>query len=213
MKTPTDKTIASPPPGHADRVKQIARRLPPAQPGARKGPGDTQSDYSVTSKIERLPSEATPAPLPPSPAAAEAEGWFEQVPTNPAGAPDLAALIGSRPDLAAALREQTGAHRRAEEPQGGLDPWAPPSYSTAPTPRQLPLHRKPWVLPALIAATALTVGMVLGALLFGGSDGDGKPGIAVPADCPTDGAGDGDEAPDQPAKKSAKSGAKSSKKN
>ena len=40
----------------------------------------------VTARLERIVRDQTPAPLPPSPAAADADRWFEQVPTNP-GAP------------------------------------------------------------------------------------------------------------------------------
>lgn len=194
-RTPTDKVPLRRPPTGAtprellsrardattvDRVRQMAARLPPAQPGAR-GKAETQSDYSVTSKIERMPSsDLTPAPLPPSPAAEQADVWFDQVPTNPAATPDIDALIGSRPDLAAALRDQTGGYQRADTGMQGFDPWARPSYTTGPIPRSLPLHRKPWVLPLLLTLTALTVGMVLGALLFGGGgDSSKKAG----ADC------------------------------
>jgi len=136
--------------------------MPPAQPGARGAGDSAPSDYSVTSRIDRLPSEHTPAPLPPSPAAEAADVWFDQVPTNPAAIPDLGNMAGSRPDLAAAVRAGTAGGRA-----DGRDPWASPSALYAAADR-LPVSRRPWVLPVLIAATALTVGMVLGALIFGG---------------------------------------------
>ncbi len=176
--TPTKKIEASK--NTADRVRAIARKLPPAQPGVRGAGDSAPSDYSVTSRIERLPSETTPAPLPPSPAAEQADVWFDQVPTNPAAAPDLEALAASRPDLVAALRDSSPRMGGGQ----GRDPWAPPSYTTGPIPRTVPLHRRPWVLPVLLTATALAVGMVLGALLFGGGSGSKKPvRAAAPADC------------------------------
>lgn len=165
----------------AERVKEMASRHPPAQPGSRSP--DTQSDYSVTSKIERLPAELTPAPLPPSPAASQADMWFDQVPTNPAATPDIDALIGSRPDLAAALRGETSGHSRVDPGQAGLDPWSRPSYVTGPVPRGLPLHRRPWVLPLLLTVTALAVGMVLGALMFGGGSSDNGKDSNAAAEC------------------------------
>lgn len=177
--TPTKKIEASK--NTADRVRAIASKLPPAQPGVRGNDGSAPSDYSVTSRIERLPSETTPAPLPPSPAAEQADVWFDQVPTNPAAAPDLEALAASRPDLTAALRDSSPRMGGGQ----GRDPWAPPSYTTGPIHRKVPLHRQPWVLPVLLTATALAVGMVLGALLFGGGGSKKqKPMPAVaPADC------------------------------
>ncbi len=145
----------------AEKVVAVARSLPPAQPGARAGADSGPSDYSVTSRIERLPSETTPAPLPPSPAADAADVWFDQVPTNPAAVPDLDSMGGSRSDLAAAV-----ARAQAQQPRD-REAWAPPSALYAASGR-VPIARRPWVLPVLIAATALTVGMVLGALIFGG---------------------------------------------
>lgn len=175
--------------------------MPPARPGARTGSGDTQSDYSVTSKIDRLPSELTPAPLPPSPAAEAADVWFEQVPTNPAAVPDLNVLGGSRPDLGAAI----GQPRFDTGSPAGRDPWAPPSYSTGPVQR-FATGRRPWLLPVLLTATAIAVGMVLGALLFGGSDPPPRKQLVVPAECPpaTSAATDPGTAPTEPAPKTKK---------
>ena len=102
----------------------------------------------MTSRIERYSPEPTPAPLPPSPAAADADRWFEQVPTNP-GAPTT---VPGRRDAT------------------GRSPMMPPSQvqpsSGAPS----------WLFPLLLALTALTVGMVIGALAFGRS--------SEPASCP-----------------------------
>lgn len=165
-------------------------------PGARGG--SSSSELMVTSKIERLPTkDMTPAPLPPSPAADAADVWFEQVPTNPAAIPDLDALNPS-PNTSSAHIPATAPIRRM--PPGKLG--AGYSYDPSGT-RSIGLPRPPWVLPALIAAICLVVGMVLGALLFADTsnadckdegkatkakpDEKGKPGKAhEPDDSPRD---------------------------
>jgi hypothetical protein len=119
---------------------------PTAKPGRRS---ETPSDMQMTKRIPRVTGrgEPTPAPLPPSPGAGDAERWFEQVPTNPAHVAELAA-------------EATGGHKKLRHsskiPIGDARPAR--------------LIERPWVLPTLIAAIALTVGMILGGLLFSGSD-------------------------------------------
>jgi hypothetical protein len=113
-----------------------SRRSGPARPGRR---AEAPSETALTNRLEKIPRELTPAPLPPSPAAADAERWFEQLPTNP-GAP-------------AALTSTTRQIMRTPSRGSPLAP-APPERA------------RPWLLPLLIAATALAVGMVLGALLF-----------------------------------------------
>jgi len=119
------------------------RRIGPARPGRRS---EAASETALTNRLEKLPRELTPAPLPPSPAAADAERWFEQLPTNP-GAP-------------ASPTSTTRTLLRT--PSRGV-PLAP-----------APVDRRAWVLPLLIAATALAVGMVLGALLFSHRGDGGK---------------------------------------
>ena len=109
-------------------------KLERARPGRR---ADAPSENAVTKRLEKLPVEPTPAPLPPSPAAADAERWFEQIPTNP-GAP---------------RREPSGIRESLRTPPGGIPATAPPSGPSN-------------LLIALIVATALAVGMVVGALLF-----------------------------------------------
>ncbi len=109
-------------------------KLERARPGRR---ADAPSENAVTKRLETLPVEPTPAPLPPSPAAADAERWFEQLPTNP-GAP---------------RREPSAVREAMRTPAGGVPATAPPSSSSN-------------LFIALIVATALAVGMVLGALLF-----------------------------------------------
>ncbi|MBE7448850.1 MAG: hypothetical protein HS111_08145 [Kofleriaceae bacterium] len=147
-RTPTETTPARlpTPPRLPGGVKPPV--LPPA-PAARPGRrGEAPSELIVTSRVERITVEPTPAPLPPSPAAADADRWFEQVPTNP-GAPTTV------PDR----KHPTGrvAH---------IDP-------TLPHPRR---ETPAWLFPLLLALTALTVGMVIGALVFGGAQ--------APASCP-----------------------------
>ena len=109
-----------------------------AQPGRRD---EQPSDMAVTTRLERMSVELTPPPLPPSPAAADAERWFEQVPTSPG------AVIRRDPSV-------VGENHRVVA--GTLRSSPPPMVGP-----------RPWLLPVLMVATALAVGMVLGALLFG----------------------------------------------
>jgi hypothetical protein len=134
-----EDAVARPTPGPAPlpRAPVAPRgepRLERARPGRR---ADAPSENAVTKRLEKLPVEPTPAPLPPSPAAADAERWFEQIPTNP-GAP---------------RRDPSAVREAMRTPAGGVPTTTPPS-----SPSNL--------LIALIVATALAVGMVLGALLF-----------------------------------------------
>ena len=123
---------------------------PPRLPeGARPGRrAEAPSDIVVTSRIERYSPEPTPAPLPPSPASADADKWFEQVPTNPGA-----------PSAAPSRRDATG--RTLMVTPSNAQP-----HTGAPS----------WLFPLLLALTALTVGMVIGALAFGRS--------SEPASCP-----------------------------
>jgi hypothetical protein len=143
--TPPGPRSKVPSSGAAPRPPGAARGLPaapkvrglgPAQPGRRD---EAPSDMAVTSRLERVSAELTPAPLPPSPATADADQYFEQVPTNPG---------------AQSRRDPTGVGppRKAS---GVIRP-APPPVAPA----------QPWFLPLLLVATGLAVGMVLGALLF-----------------------------------------------
>lgn len=131
----------------------------------------------MTSRIERISADTTPAPLPPSPAADAADVWFEQVPTNPAAVPDLDALSG--------------------HDKGTLHPVVPARHGQSPSPESRLPHvedypgRAPravtsqsWLLPLLIAATCLTIGMILGALLFSGSE-EAAGADSGPCVCPS----------------------------
>lgn len=194
VETPTNRTAPAPPrKSAADRVAAVAHKLPPAQPGSRvKSKVPSETDNTVTSRIERISVEHTPAPLPPSPAADAADTWFEQVPTSPAAVPDLGALTGSRPDLKSGLLRtktpprQSPPHEDAAE-DIGAEPWPlyPEDYSGPLAP---PATGSPWVLPVLLAATCLAVGMVLGALLFGGAtkatSGGTDAGVCECPKCP-----------------------------
>jgi len=119
----------------------------PAQPGRRD---EQPSDMAVTTRLERMSVELTPPPLPPSPASADADRYFEQVPTNPG------AVTRRDPSVVVDNRAASGVLR------------SPPMAAPPPL--------RPWLLPVLVIATALAVGMVLGALLFGRR--------AAPAQCP-----------------------------
>jgi len=192
-QTPTDRTKPAPrkKPTAADRLARVAAQRPPAAPGARsKSKIPSETDNTVTSRIERITVEHTPAPLPPSPAADAADTWFEQVPTNPAAVPDLGALAGSRPDMRSGLlRSRTPPRRDAphsQEPDAAdPEPWPLQSEDYSGTIASN-TGGTPWILPALLAATCLAVGMVLGALLFGGAaKGGAKDRDAGACECPT----------------------------
>jgi hypothetical protein len=100
-----------------------------------------------------ITSLRTPAPLPPSPAGQDAEGWFEQAPTNPAAIPDLGALAAGGTD------------------SDSVPGWALPSVVALEKERKSVARVIPektmyrWLLPLLLAATCLAVGMLMGALL------------------------------------------------
>lgn len=149
--TPTsEKPAKLPKPPRPPRPSRLADAASPAKPGRRS---DTPSDLQMTKRIPRAVGrqDPTPAPLPPSPGARDAEKWFEQVPTNPAHVADLA--------------DASGSFRKARTSERAIARQSGPA----------PLIERPWVLPTLIAAIALTIGMILGALLFGGGDRECPP--------------------------------------
>jgi hypothetical protein len=147
-KGATPAKLPRPPITPNEHARAPKPKLEPARPGRRS---DAPSENAVTKRLEKLPVEPTPAPLPPSPAAADAERWFEQIPTNP-GAP-------RRPPSEVSVAMRT--------PPGGVPLPLPPSGTSN-------------LLIALIVATALAVGMVLGALLFS-HRGKCEPCEATPA--------------------------------
>lgn len=163
--TPTDP---APPrrkkknPSVVDRLASASKNQTPAGPGARGAA--SSSELMITSKIERLHTgDATPAPLPPSPAAEMAEVWFEQVPTNPAAIPDLD-VLGASPTSSSQHIPATAPIRRLAPGRVGATGY---NYDPLGTSGVL-VPRPPWLLPSLIAAICLVVGILLGALLFGG---------------------------------------------
>jgi hypothetical protein len=108
-------------------------------------------------------------PLPPSPAMREqTEGWFR---------PSL--FTESIPDLSALA----GDTNRTYDPHihnlnlPGLTHHEEIENAVHPPQRRplLDMQARPWLFPALLAATCLAVGMVLGALLFGNRTGGGAP--------------------------------------
>jgi hypothetical protein len=108
-------------------------------------------------------------PLPPSPAAREqTEGWFR---------PSL--LTESIPDLSALA----GDTNRTYDPNmhnhsmPGLPFYDDLDGAVQPPARRslIDLQARPWLFSALLAATCLAVGMVLGALLFGSHDSSSAP--------------------------------------
>jgi hypothetical protein len=91
------------------------------------------------------PPENTPPPLPPSPASAEADRWFDDAPTRPSAMTDIAPSL---PPRSGTLSDP-----------GTLRSDPNPPVAAAPT---------SWGLMGLVAATALAVGIVIGALIIRG---------------------------------------------
>jgi len=139
-RLPTPPRLPRPPEPKSPRPPEPKPPRLPDPVAARPGRcGEAPSELVMTHRIERITVEPTPAPLPPSPAAADAERWFEQVPTNP-GVPS------SHPERRSSGRMPAIETAQQQTQRGG-----------APT----------WLFPLLLALTALTVGMVIGALVFG----------------------------------------------
>ncbi len=143
--------------------------------------------------------EPTPAPLPPSPdQARDADVWFEEAPTRPSVLGDLAPSgmpLRGRPTSRTSMPSTPSGIRAASLDPGdptGVDGGLPdvPTGSDELTDTSVPPARPAWMMPALVASAALAIGIVLGALLFGGRGGHGgKPAperlATVAPPCPT----------------------------
>jgi hypothetical protein len=161
-------------------IKQIPREIQ-QQLRARV---EQQAKEGVTSKLERVTvTESTPEPLPPQPEMEQAaQSWFDSVPTSPSPSigpfGQITGVGGDTPLTPEQARQSTGdalALTRAGARSRGHRVGA----SAHP----------PWARPALIAATALAVGMVIGALVFGADDPavvDGDAGICECREAPLD---------------------------
>ena len=131
-------------PGSLDTTDATGRRLatppeivPPRLPAAPRRPAgkpELASEAAVTTRLERV--ELDPAPLPPSPAAAEADRWLSR----------------ARPSFEAPVE--------VAESSDATVPVAAPARAPAPVGHST-------VFVALLAVTALVIGMVLGALIVG----------------------------------------------
>jgi hypothetical protein len=101
------------------------------------------------------------------------------VPTNPAAVPELDDLEGGRASpRGSAIRSSAPLRRDQMASEAAGEMWTDRSG------RMVRAGSGPaWLLPALIAATCLAVGMVLGALLFQGSSPPSPPD-AGPCVCP-----------------------------
>lgn len=120
----------------------------------------------VLEAAERSTSYIKPSPLPLPPSPAPVTGvkpWLAPGDLNAGAVPDLGALTGESgsytlppvPDLP---------DMDEDEDEDGDDRAA---AAPAPAPSWLDLQVRPWLFTALLAATCLAVGMVLGALIFG----------------------------------------------
>jgi hypothetical protein len=155
-RLPTPPRLPRPPEPKTPRPPEPKPPRLPDHPVARPGRrGEAPSELVMTHRIERITVEPTPAPLPPSPAAADAERWFEQVPTNP-GVPN------AHPERRSSSRIPPPESAQQQAQRG------------APT----------WLFPLLLALTALTVGMVIGALVFGRASNHDCPSCSDAAGSP-----------------------------
>jgi hypothetical protein len=149
-------------------------------------PQPADSEIGDTARVQRFDPDQTPAPLPPSPAGEDE--WFADAPTSPAGPLDLAAMAGR------ILGESAVGGTLGETALPGVGAVGP-LPARAPTPtgigltgvytaRSLALPRPMWLLSALLCASSLAVGMVLGALLFGAAAAIPlDAGVCAPAPC------------------------------
>lgn len=185
--TRVDPTRIEPLPPSPPDPRESPDELRPTMPLARtaaaimEGHAARTQDSVVTSRIQRVQTrEQTPAPLPPTPGAeAAADTWFEQVPTSPAVV-DLAYLShgsGSGISSITPPRRVGGPTTARGETHSRTSPIARVRIASAAGP--------PWLMPALVVATSLAVGMVLGAVLF--SDRappapEPAPALAITAD-------------------------------
>jgi len=189
--TPTTEDRRPAPPGAADQPAAAVPRATDNRPtikqlvpevGVHATAGATENGEVDTSRLELITEvETTPAPLPPSPEAEiAAASWFESVPTSAAVPPQLGRMRpGSDSDPGSdatitPVRDRTGMRPSVAMTRPLVRPRARVTGS---------LVDRPWVIPALIAATALTVGMVLGAIIFGGAPAparDDAAGVCAP---------------------------------
>lgn len=119
----------------------------------------------VTDELESDPTRThgVPEPLPPSPALDQSgSGWFKPS-LRPESIPDLGALAGD-----------SGIRTLDYVPTVNFAEPSPPRRK-----RALDLQVRPWLFSVLLGATCLAVGMVLGALLFGGKPAGSEAALPI----------------------------------
>lgn len=123
-----------------------------------KNPGNVPDRIEFDQESSSITSLRPPAPLPPTPRDHEVDGWFEQMPTNPAQIPDLGALAGGATDPGASQPAWDGPARKASVAEESIDERIYGAPYVAP--------RGSMYIPVLTAAVFLIVGMALGAFLY-----------------------------------------------
>lgn len=136
------------------------------------------NNLSFGSESSKVTSLKAPAPLPPSPADGEPDGWLEPMQTGPAKIPDLGALAatghtdpGSLPSWAKGSRQPSANEELLESRRGGdrsADMSRGRHGATMP----------PLIVIGLLMAVCLAIGMIIGALLQSRS---GPPACPDPA--------------------------------
>lgn len=168
-----------------------ATRLPirPGQfPIPRNDPRDALPQVLEAMDRSQSYTKPSPLPLPPSPAPVTGvKPWLAPGSLNAGAVPDLGAMTGeSSPYTLPPVPELPMMSDDLDDLDGDEVPGmvTPPP---APAASWLDLQVRPWLFTALVAATCLAVGMVLGALIFGNpgsSPWSGEPEESSILQCP-----------------------------
>lgn len=120
-----------------------------------------------TTRIERTNTDNTaPAPLPPLPAPVTGvEPWLAPEQLNAGSVPDLGALAGDSTSLSAVYHMTDPGRVSSGRISGRISEQV--IMAALASGRVGFLQTYPWLFSLLLGATCLTVGMVLGALIFG----------------------------------------------
>jgi hypothetical protein len=171
--------LVLPPSPRADSVSSLP--LKPNQTGVGGPFQHAPSDRSAP----RTLVEQDPAPLPPSPQSSrDAEVWFEEAPTRPSSLGDVSPVTTPQrgrtatrtllPSTPSGIRAASLDSPDATTVDGGM-PAASEESTEVLGEASAPPRRPVWFVPALASAVSLAIGVLLGAMIFGGKGGPDKP--------------------------------------
>lgn len=139
--------------------------------GAGRSRESNEALPQVLEAAERSTSYTKPAPLPLPPSPAPVTGvkpWLAPGDLNAGSVPDLGALTGESSSYTLPpVPELPDMDEDEDEDEDGEAREHKAASTPARAPSWLDLQVRPWLFTALLAATCLAVGMVLGALIFG----------------------------------------------